>query len=59
MWHMRVMDSPIEFGTSAVIGNPARQVPTICPDIRQASYNIINACGHSKATEKIQHKRVK
>ena len=51
--HTRVIVDPRECGTNAVDGNPARQVPTICPDICQASNDIVHAGGKSKATEMI------
>ena len=43
--------------TNAVVGVPARQVPTICHDISQALDGIGHAHGKCKATEKIQHQR--
>jgi len=46
------MVAPIECGTNAVVGIPARQVPTICHDIGQALDDIGHARGKCKATEK-------
>ena len=45
------MVAPIECGTNAVVGIPARQVPTISRDIGH-----IRSRGKSIATKEIQHK---
>jgi hypothetical protein len=50
------MVAPIECGTKAVVGIPARQVPTISHDIVHSRKDIGHAHGKSKATKKIQHK---
>ena len=50
------MVAPIACGTNAVIGIPARHVPTIIRDIGHARNDIGHARGKSKATKKIQHK---
>ena len=41
---MRGMVAPIEFGTTAIVGNPFMQMPTICHDIGQAHHDISHAC---------------
>jgi hypothetical protein len=53
MWHTGVMVVPIECDINAVVGNLARQVPTICNDIGQALDDVSHAHGKSKSTKKI------
>jgi hypothetical protein len=47
------MVAPIEFGTNAVGGSPARYVSTIWHDIGQAFGDTGHAHGKSKSTKKI------